>query len=646
VRGRRPLAAALGLVLAASAAAFFLPLPEEPRLAALNGVLVALCLVAATAAAVAARAPENREARTAFLFLAAGAAAWGIGQATWTYYEVVVGAVPDASLADAGFLAALPLFAAGVLTWPRRRTRAAAGSAVDAALLTGIVFLCSFVFVLRPVLDEPLTPLLLLAIAYPLGDVVLLAAVLFGIAAGAFGHSGRILVLAPGFFAFVVADTYYASASDYVTGASVLDFGWTLGLAAVALCALMPPSWGAGLRVPRTAAPLVATALLLAAAVGMVQGPDWHSIETVPTALVVALFVLLIVRHVAVANGLQRQARALRKLQRDLEREHDVRDAALNASRTGACILGEDGTLVFRNEAWRTLLAFVESDDAAIRSLVGRLTVDAEHRRERTALRFWTPGGRYLAVASSPLPDGATLLTVDDLTDQEQERATRNRFLAEVVGAQDYEARRVAELLHDDVVQRLTALGLRLELAASRGRDDSLVTLAREAGEITGAIRRLLVELHPAVLESQGLSAAIDAAAGSLRALGVEVVVGDLESRLPQELEQLAYRLVQEAFANALKHAKATRVDVRLAISDGTLTCEVVDDGAGFDPSEATAAVRRGSLGLQLVRERVAMVRGGFQLESAPGRGTCFRFELPLPSESAPRARETSGAAA
>jgi signal transduction histidine kinase len=171
---------------------------------------------------------------------------------------------------------------------------------------------------------------------------------------------------------------------------------------------------------------------------------------------------------------------------------------------------------------------------------------------------------------------------------------------------------------------------MRVELAALRTGEDSLLELAREAGGVTASIRRLLIELHPAVLESQGLGAAIDAAAGSLRAIGVTVDVDELDVRLAPDLEALAYRLVQEAFANVLKHARAQHVTVSLDARDGYLRCEVADDGAGCDPSEAATAVNRGSLGLHLVRERIELVGGRFRLESGPEAGARFTFELPL----------------
>jgi signal transduction histidine kinase len=102
------------------------------------------------------------------------------------------------------------------------------------------------------------------------------------------------------------------------------------------------------------------------------------------------------------------------------------------------------------------------------------------------------------------------------------------------------------------------------------------------------------------------------------------------EHRLAAETELMAYRLVQEALANALKHAAPSRVEVDLTLVDGVLRGRVTDDGAGFHRDRIETAVGDGHLGLHLVRERAEMSGGKFLLESRPGAGTIFSFELPL----------------
>jgi signal transduction histidine kinase len=209
-------------------------------------------------------------------------------------------------------------------------------------------------------------------------------------------------------------------------------------------------------------------------------------------------------------------------------------------------------------------------------------------------------------------------------------QATRDRFLVELVNAQEIEARRIADLLHDDVVQQLTALGFRLELEAQRHELPRLTELARDASSITASIRRLLVQLHPVILDSQGLGPAIDVVAEGLRERGVDVRVSAFPHRLPRELEALTYRLVQEALDNVQRHSHARYAEVELRVEDGILRGRVTDTGAGM----AVADGSTGGLGLHVARERVELAGGRFAVHAQPGHGTDMTFELPLPESA------------
>ena len=299
---------------------------------------------------------------------------------------------------------------------------------------------------------------------------------------------------------------------------------------------------------------------------------------------------------------------------------------ALETSRTGLCLFGPEGPALFSNSAFREVFGFEADRQLDWRGFRARLDRPVGPGED---FSFWASEDLFLRVRVFALETGELLVSVDDLTGQERERAAHGRFVAEVVAAREREARRVSELLHDSALQELTALGLQLELAARAGGQEDVAAAAAKANGITASLRRLVVELHPAVLESQGLSAAIEASAASLRAQGVLVSVPYFEHRLVPETELIAYRLVQEALVNALKHAQASRVGVELELAGETLRGRVTDDGCGFDPAQIDFAVGEGRLGLHLVRERVEMRGGRFRLESRPGAGTVFSFELP-----------------
>jgi signal transduction histidine kinase len=211
-------------------------------------------------------------------------------------------------------------------------------------------------------------------------------------------------------------------------------------------------------------------------------------------------------------------------------------------------------------------------------------------------------------------------------------QASRDRLLVELVNAQEGEARKIADLLHDDVVQQLTALAFRLELESQRHDLPRLTEIARDASSITASIRRLLVGLHPAILDSQGLGPAVDVVADGLRESGVDVRVSAFPHRLPRELETLIYRLVQEALANVQRHSDARYAEVELRIADGVLRGRITDNGSGTTLDDASAD----GLGLHVARERVELGGGRFLVQPRPGHGTDVVFELPLP-QSAPK---------
>jgi signal transduction histidine kinase len=205
-----------------------------------------------------------------------------------------------------------------------------------------------------------------------------------------------------------------------------------------------------------------------------------------------------------------------------------------------------------------------------------------------------------------------------------------------LVAAQDDERRRLERDLHDGAQQQLVALKLRLALASGVAEELSpelgaqLAELGREAGETIEALRALAHGIYPPLLASSGLVAALRQQVAKLP-LDVSVEP-DSPSELPRlgaEVEAAVYFCCLEALQNVAKHANATRASVRFVVSDGAvgvLRFVVEDDGDGFDP----ATVTRGH-GLTNLSDRIEALGGHLVLDSAPGRGTRVRGEVPLP---------------
>lgn len=228
---------------------------------------------------------------------------------------------------------------------------------------------------------------------------------------------------------------------------------------------------------------------------------------------------------------------------------------------------------------------------------------------------------------------------------RELELAARDRqqLLASVVRAQEEERERIANDIHDDPVQAMTAVAMRLELMGppsddpvAQERYDKLLLTVRHA---LARLRHLLFRLHPPALETEGLTAAIEAYLSQLTdGTPLTFVVEDgLEREPTSELRALIYRVVQEAVTNVFKHADARTILVRFTEQDGGFLTTVRDDGAGFVIEEAETP-RAGHIGLRAMRQRAELAGGWWQVESERGAGTTLRAWVPATtlSDSSP----------
>jgi signal transduction histidine kinase len=195
------------------------------------------------------------------------------------------------------------------------------------------------------------------------------------------------------------------------------------------------------------------------------------------------------------------------------------------------------------------------------------------------------------------------------------------------------ERARIARELHDAISQdlfslRLLAGGLRKALPADSPLRPQVETMEQTATGTMHEMQALLLELRPVALEDAGLVPALEELCQAYsERLGV-TVDAELEAvALEEPAEHAVLRVVQEALANAVKHARPNRILLRLSQRDGQVALTIQDDGAGFDPAEAAA--HRHGLGLGLMRERVAELGGTFQIESTPGQGTSVQVRLP-----------------
>jgi signal transduction histidine kinase/sugar lactone lactonase YvrE len=197
------------------------------------------------------------------------------------------------------------------------------------------------------------------------------------------------------------------------------------------------------------------------------------------------------------------------------------------------------------------------------------------------------------------------------------------------------ERNRLARELHDSVTQSLYGVTLYAKAASGHiaagnvGRAaEHLHELQETAQDALAEMRLLIHELRPSILEEQGLEAALQArlmAVESRSGLKVEFE-GNLDGRLPSNVEENLYRIALEAFNNTLKHACAQNLVVYLRQEKQAVILEISDDGVGFDPDQAC---QRGGIGISALKERVVRLQGRVILKSSPGQGTHIVVEVP-----------------
>jgi signal transduction histidine kinase len=223
---------------------------------------------------------------------------------------------------------------------------------------------------------------------------------------------------------------------------------------------------------------------------------------------------------------------------------------------------------------------------------------------------------------------------VEKVAELEALGAERRRLVGQLINAHEQERKRIAEDLHDDSVQAVVALRMRLETLAARVGDPALSSelarLEEHAATAVDRLRRLLFEIEPVELERGGVAVALRTSLEQAsQEDGLEFELVDRTSRSHSHaVRSLLYRVGREALANVRNHAHASRVEVQLEDDDEGFALEVRDDGRGFDPEQGLR-VRPGHLGLPAMRERVEITGGRLNLESRPGSGTALRVWLP-----------------
>jgi len=209
--------------------------------------------------------------------------------------------------------------------------------------------------------------------------------------------------------------------------------------------------------------------------------------------------------------------------------------------------------------------------------------------------------------------------------------------------------KKLARDLHDGPTQSVAAMAMRINLTRRMFDKDTksalneLVKIEDLAHRTTKEIRHMLFTLRPLILESQGLTAALESMAEKIRETFRQNVVINVNEKIIADMEMgkqgVVFYIVEEAVNNARKHAAASNIWVRLKqLEPGLALLEVQDDGIGFDVQAMNKAYdKRGSLGMINLRERTEMVNGLLNIQSQHSRGTLVQVYIPLTEEAADR---------
>ncbi|HEX9032135.1 MAG TPA: PAS domain-containing sensor histidine kinase [Streptosporangiaceae bacterium] len=252
---------------------------------------------------------------------------------------------------------------------------------------------------------------------------------------------------------------------------------------------------------------------------------------------------------------------------------------------------------------------------------------------------------RDYRISMTPVPGAdppLVQLVLQDVTEELAEGQRARNFADLLLRAQEEERQRIARDLHDEPLQLIVRLARSIERCGDSGSlpavlAGDLADARDQTLDLAARIRDVVRGLRPPALAQLGLIAALRGFLVSISEVSgldtrLDVVGG--EARMPVDFELGAFRIVQEAVNNTVRHAGADQLRVTITLAAGELRLRVADNGCGFDPGALTQQPRADRLGLLGMRERVSLLGGTLTVRSTPGEGTLVDVTLPVPDEA------------
>lgn len=216
----------------------------------------------------------------------------------------------------------------------------------------------------------------------------------------------------------------------------------------------------------------------------------------------------------------------------------------------------------------------------------------------------------------------------------------KHDYSLRIIEAQEEERKRLSREIHDGPAQMMANVLLRSDLIErtyrEKGPELAFLEIKSLKEMVRGAlteVRRIIYDLRPMALDDLGLVPTLkkylETTEDYNRGTKLNFQSNGSETRLPSNYETAIFRLVQEAVSNAIRHGKATHIEVKVEWLKNHVTLIVKDNGTGFDQS----IVKNQSFGLLGMKERIDLVDGDFFINSSPGNGTVLMFQIPLKTE-------------
>jgi two-component system, sensor histidine kinase and response regulator len=644
--------------------------------------------VAAISLVLAARRSSGRT-RAAWALLGASAASWTIGEAIWSWYEVFQGiSVPFPSAADIGFLVAIPLAIAGVLTFTTAPKRLATRGE---ALLAGAIVALSLLFVawalgLRTVYDQSQQPVpaTLIGLAYPVGDIVVITVLLIALRRASKAQFGRMVILIAGLASIAVADstfTYLTANGTYGAIGSVLDIGWVIGYLLIALAPLWPvpaverETEEGPIELWQMALPWVATlaAALMAIRIAVIN----QAMDQFLTVLAGSIGVLFVFNQVLT----HRDSLNLLVKSRRAEAQVQTRTALLNQvivqAPLGIARVGTDMSIIDANPRLGLLLHAKPAD--MIGTSIANFMAPDEMERVVGALQpLWTGAADTVESDSHALrADGSNVWLHWSATSIKRRGGNTDFFLAMFEDATAQHTAQEAAMANLAGLERLSQLKsefvslvsheFRTALVGIQGfsemiRDQELSPDETKAfaGDINNdaqRLNRMITEMLDLDRIEAGrmtlnivpldLNAIITDASQRTRAASPRhTIAASLDPMLPAvrgDSDRL-FQVVSNLLSNAVKYSPGGgEVLVTTRARDGMVEVSVTDHGLGIPPDfvkklfgryerfedKSKATIVGTGLGLAITRQIVDMHGGKIWVDSTVGMGSQFHFTVP-----------------